>query len=79
MSDPLNFNTDPQKIAKLWFHECKRVFEDRLVFQEDINKFQEYLNKAFQVLVDGYLTINEEQMEDIMDDSNVFTTFISAI
>lgn len=47
MSDSLNFKDNPASIAKLWVHECKRVFQDRLVFDEDINKFQEYLNKAF--------------------------------
>ena len=76
-SDPINYANQPLLITKLWVHEAKRVFEDRLVFQEDKVKFGEFLKKGFNVLTDG-VKITDEEKADIMSDSNIFTTFISA-
>lgn len=76
LSDSVNYKEDKAKIAQLWVHECRRVFGDRLVFKEDIAKFQEYLQKAFQMLHEGEITLDDEQKNLIMGDSNIFTTFI---
>ena len=39
-------NTITEKIIKLWAHECKRVFEDRFINDDDINTFKLYLKEA---------------------------------
>ena len=31
---------DPEKVAKLWIHECERVYGDRLVSVKDLNTFR---------------------------------------
>ena len=52
-ADPSNYRMSKQKIVRIWIHEVKRVFQDRLVFEEDISKFNEYLLKALPVISDG--------------------------
>ncbi len=79
MSDSLNYKGNTLKLAKLWYHETKRVFADRLVFKEDIDKFDEYIDKAFFILTDGYVTVGEKEKADITAPSNIFTTFISTL
>jgi hypothetical protein len=34
-------------MIKLWIHECKRVFEDRLINYSDINQFRIYHTEVF--------------------------------
>lgn len=75
-SDVAHYKGDPAKIAKLWVHECRRVFQDRLVFKEDIDKFTEYLKRAFNLLTDGSIKLTDAEKNDIMSDTNIFTTFI---
>ena len=77
LSNPISYNQDPKKLIKLWVHECKRVFSDRLVFDCDIENFEGYLKKSFNILTDGYIKFTEEETADIMGDSNIFTSFIS--
>ena len=74
LADSHNY-TEKIQIAKLWVHETKRVFKDRLVFEEDQKKFDEYLNKAFNLLIDGEIKITDEEKLDIMNNSNIFTCF----
>jgi dynein heavy chain len=35
------FYTNPVTMARLWIHECERIFSDRMVAQADITKFDE--------------------------------------
>ena len=35
---------DPEKVAKLWIHECERVYGDRLVSVKDLNTFRSELS-----------------------------------
>ncbi|RYE40388.1 MAG: hypothetical protein EOP48_24745, partial [Sphingobacteriales bacterium] len=52
MSTPGPYKGAPSKMIKLWVHECKRVFEDRLIGPEDILKFNEYLKEGYRQLID---------------------------
>jgi len=36
-------------IVKLWYHECKRVFYDRLINEEDRESLNELLQEQFKV------------------------------
>lgn len=42
-AQPVNYKDKSDSIIKLWIHECKRVFEDRMINDEDINQFRLYL------------------------------------
>jgi dynein heavy chain len=79
MADSHNYKNNINRIAKLWVHECRRVFGDRLVFDEDMKKFDEYLGKSFISMTENFIKIDEEEHKAIMGDENIFTTFISAI
>lgn len=79
MADAHNYKNNINRIAKLWVHECRRVFGDRLVFDEDMKKFDEYLGKSFVSMTENFIKIDEEEHKAIMGDENIFTTFISAI
>lgn len=50
MSKPVNF-VHPERLVALWLHETERVYGDRLVSQEDIDRFRTLLlnqgKKAF--------------------------------
>lgn len=71
LSTPNGYNKTPINITKLWIHECKRVFEDRMVFDEDIKVFREYMKEA---LIKNF---GEEGVDYIADENNLFTTYIS--
>lgn len=36
---------DPEKVVRLWIHECERVYGDRLVSVNDLNTFRQELNE----------------------------------
>ncbi|DAZ96773.1 TPA: hypothetical protein N0F65_005771 [Lagenidium giganteum] len=38
--------TDPDGLIRLWIHECKRVFEDRMISQQDHDWFLQLLRTA---------------------------------
>lgn len=75
LADTHNYKQNKGKIAKLWVHETKRVFQDRLVFDEDISKFEEYQKKAFNSLIENYIKLEEEEKKEIFSDTNVFSSF----
>ena len=76
-ADPSNYRMSKQKIVRIWIHEVKRVFQDRLVFEEDISKFNEYLLKALPVISDGNVQVSEADIKEMMGDHNIFTSFVS--
>jgi len=41
------FYKDPDQLYRLWFHECNRVFRDRLILTEDIKTFDKVLMNIF--------------------------------
>ena len=35
----------PQVFIRLWYHECCRVMEDRLIDMDDVNRFGEMIHR----------------------------------
>jgi len=70
MSSPGPYKGAPSKMIRLWVHECKRVFEDRLIGPEDIQKFNEYLKEGYRQLVD------DDKDSSAFVEPNIFTSFI---
>ena len=63
---------EPSIVARMWVHECKRVFEDRLLF-EDIPKFRTELQKVYDSC-----GLNEfEKNSRINEDFDIYTTFMA--
>ena len=52
------------QVYKLWFHECNRVFKDRLIFPEDIKAFEGAVMEQFKASFKyDSPTLNEELKE----------------
>lgn len=62
----------PLKVARLWVHECERVFRDRLVNEHDLAKYDEMLGAALKTW------FKEEPLADMTAAPNLFTAFMSA-
>ena len=77
MTQPANYNGKHFNIFKLWAHECRRVFEDRLINKEDIAMFKTKLLMAYGTLA-ASLPVDKEQFRaEMIGDDNLFTSFIS--
>ena len=59
----------PVKMYRLWVHEVERVFKDRMRFQEDFDKFQEYVLASLKHF-DG-------NNDEILERPNIYTSFLS--
>jgi dynein heavy chain len=53
LSVPHYYKNNKFKILKLWAHECRRVFCDRLIMPEDIEKFGIHLAESYKSAADG--------------------------
>ncbi len=50
---------------------------DRLVMDEDIVKFNDYMIKSISNVTDNHFSVTEADMKDLLSETNVFTSFIS--
>merc|ERR1711871_175450 len=63
----------PQKVFQLFAHECFRVFYDRLVGEEDMEKFDNLIKETFQ----KQLSENKHfKGEEVFSDPLIFTNFM---
>ena len=50
---------------------------DRLVMDEDIIKFNDYMIKSISSVTDNHFSVTEADVKDVLSETNVFTSFIS--
>ena len=77
LATPSNYNQRLFDIYKLWAHECRRVFEDRLIHKDDIAMFKEKLKIAYGTLGSQLPYDKEAYRNEMISDENIFTSFIS--
>lgn len=53
LATPNAYKGHPKKLTKLWLHEAKRVFEDRMINDEDAQVFRGYLRDACVKCISG--------------------------
>ena len=70
LSVPQLYKGQPEKMARLWLHECNRVYLDRLIYQEDVEKYQEIIKNACKNF--------DVNADVIMEEPNIYTSFVSA-
>ena len=58
------------KVARLWVHECERVFRDRLVNEHDLAKYDDMLSAALKTW------FKEENLAEVTAAPNLFTSFM---
>ena len=61
---------NPLAMARLWYHECNRVYADRLITPEDVAKYNEFMGNAMKEFSDF-------KPDMIMAEPVIFTSFIS--
>lgn len=60
----------PVKVARLWTHECERVFRDRLVSEADMAKYDDMQTAALKTW------LKEEPLAEVQAAPNLFTSFM---
>lgn len=63
------YRGQPIKMYRLWAHETERVFKDRMVFQEDFDKFQEYVLASLKHF--------DANNDEVLEKPNIYTSFLS--
>lgn len=64
------YRRNPLGLARMWVHECNRVYLDRLILPEDIAKYQEYLTN-------GIKEFSDFKPDLILAEPLIFTSFIA--
>lgn len=54
----------------MWAHECHRVWLDRLLFEEDITQYYNYMRNGLKELVDY-------KEETVFEEPLIYTSFIA--
>ena len=72
-----NYKDKPSNLIKLWIHECKRVFEDRLINNGDISQFRIYHTEVFTKHLGDDSSKERIQEENAGLDPVIFTSFIN--
>jgi dynein heavy chain, axonemal len=57
-------------LARMWAHECHRVWLDRLRFDEDVNAYMNFMRN-------GIKELNEFKEEVIFEEPLIYTSFIA--
>jgi len=69
-SAPAMYKGDATKLCRLWMHEMKRVFSDRLVHIDDIAEIDKILDDSFK----GFENIEKEA---VFEDPLICTSFMT--
>ena len=70
LAEPQLYRNQPDKLYRLWLHECHRVYLDRLLFEEDVAAYMKFVNEAGKKF-----DIKEDQL---YQEPIIYTSFISA-
>ena len=70
LSEPQLYRNKPDQLYRLWLHECSRVYLDRLLFEEDVAKYWEFVRQGAKAF-----DIKEEQL---LQEPIIYTSFVSA-
>jgi dynein heavy chain len=68
--DPSPYAGKPQDLVRCWAHECNRVYLDRLIIKEDVDKYNEFMGNAMK-------EFSDLKPADILAEPLIFTSFIS--
>jgi len=70
-AQPHVFKGQPLMLARVWAHECHRVWLDRLLFPEDIEAYMGFMKNAIKQFP------SDLKEELIFEEPLVFTSFVS--
>lgn len=70
LAEPSLYRNQPERLYRLWLHECHRVYLDRLLFEEDIALYMKFVNEAGKKF-----DIKEDKL---YEEPLLYTSFVSA-
>jgi len=71
LAQPGAYRGDPLGIVRLWAHECHRVWRDRLIFDEDIESYMNFMRN-------GIKEFSEFKEEAIFEEPLLYTSYVAA-
>jgi dynein heavy chain, axonemal len=69
LTDSKIFRNNKLSIARLWLHECHRVWKDRLIRDEDVIKYNAYIGAGISTF--------QLKPDDVHAEPLIFTSFVS--
>jgi len=70
-TNPAHYRGNDLALARLWVHECMRIFDDRLIFEEDRDLFLTFLKN-------GMKEFSDFKEEVLLENPLIYTSFVSA-
>lgn len=67
LSVPGIYKQNPLKIARLWIHECQRIYLDRLLFEKDVEIYSTALKEGARAF--------DMNNDELFAEPNIFTPF----
>jgi dynein heavy chain len=71
LSQPAMYKGNALGIARMWKHECDRVWKDRLIKPEDVTAYDNFIKNAIRELGD----MKEDQ---IFEEPLLYTSYVAA-
>lgn len=71
LTTPAAYKNNQLSLARLWLHECHRVWADRFIRSDDYDRYMGYVGV-------GLREFNALRPEDVIAEPLVFTSFVSA-
>ena len=72
LTQPQTYKGNVLAMVRMWAHECHRVWRDRLLFQEDMDAYMNFMRAGMKEFPTDY---KEEQ---IFEEPLIYTSFIFA-
>ena len=70
LAQPSSYKGNALGLVRMWAHECHRVWLDRLLFEEDVNLYMNYMRNGLKELVDF-------KEETVFAQPLIYTSFIA--
>jgi len=58
-------------LVRMWVHECNRIWRDRLIFEKDIEMYNDFMKKATK-------EFGDLKIEEIFAEPNLYTSYVTA-
>lgn len=71
LSEPQPYKNNTKDVARMWVHECNRVWRDRLIFDVDRDLYTGFIKAALKELGDF-------KEDELLAEPNLYTSYVSS-